>query len=67
MNPNETLDPVVERTRAARDALAKQCGYDLDRMMDLLRSMQAAHPERVRQPPVATPAGPRQAPRAKQR
>ena len=46
----DTLDPVVARTRQAREALAKQCGYDLDRMVELFQSMQAGHPNRVRCP-----------------
>ncbi|MBI4612388.1 MAG: hypothetical protein HY720_02150 [Planctomycetes bacterium] len=48
--PTESLDPVVERTRRAREALARACDHDLDKMMDLFRSMQASHPERVRRP-----------------
>jgi hypothetical protein len=55
MNGDEVLDPVVERTRQAREALARQCGYDVDRLMDLFKSMQAEHPERVRRP-ASTPS-----------
>ncbi len=51
MNQNESLDPIVERTREAREALVKQYDYDLDRLMELFKSMQAEHPERVRRPP----------------
>jgi hypothetical protein len=50
MNGNEALDPVVERTRQAREALARQCGYDVDKMAELFRALQAEHPERVGQP-----------------
>jgi hypothetical protein len=50
MNENEILDPIVERTREAREALMKQYNYDLDRLMDLFKSMQAEHLERVRRP-----------------
>ena len=46
----DTSNPVVARTRQAREALAKQCGYDLDRMVELFESMQASHPDRVRCP-----------------
>ena len=46
----DTLDPVVARTREAREALAKRCDYDLDKMVELFRSMQEQHPERVRSP-----------------
>jgi hypothetical protein len=56
MTPSEILDPVVERVRAAREALARQCDYDVDRMLGLLESMQAEHPERVRCPADISPA-----------
>lgn len=46
----EPLDPVVARTRQAREALARQCDYDLDKMVELFKSMQAQHPDRVRAP-----------------
>ncbi len=58
MNTNEVLDPVVERTRRAREGLARQCRYDLDAMMELFKSMQADHPERVQAPPAAPVSGP---------
>ncbi len=47
---SETMDPVVARTRQAREALARQCGYDLDKMVELFKSMQAQHADRVRSP-----------------
>jgi hypothetical protein len=50
MNPNSKDDPVVERVRQARRALAKECDYDIDKMFELFKSMQAQHPERVRDP-----------------
>ena len=50
MNPNEPIDPVVNRTRHAREALAKKCDFDLDKMYELLRTMQSRHPERVSAP-----------------
>ncbi len=52
--PTDTLDPVVARTRQAREALAKQCGYDLDKMVKLFKSSQAGHPDRVRSPKPST-------------
>jgi len=58
--PDDVLDPVVERTRRAREVLARQCGYDLDKMMELFKSMQAEHPERVQAPPVVPASGPRE-------
>lgn len=50
INDTETLDPVVARAREAREALARQCDYDLEKMVELFRSMQAQHVERVRAP-----------------
>lgn len=47
---SDMLDPVVARTREAREALAEACDYDLDKMVELFRSMQGQHPERVRAP-----------------
>ena len=47
---SETLDPVVARTRKAREALAKECDFDVDKMAELFKSLQAQHPERVRSP-----------------
>ena len=59
MSSNEALEPVVERTRQAGDALARQCGDDVKKMMELFKSRQAEHPERVRQPaPTAYPRRP---------
>ena len=46
----DKADPVVARTRQAREALAKQCDYDVDKMVELLKSMQAEHADRVRSP-----------------
>lgn len=47
---NDALDPVVARTRQAREALARQCDYDLEKMAELFKSMQAEHADRVRRP-----------------
>ena len=46
----DTLDPVVARTRKAREDLARRCDYDLDKMIELFKSMQEEHPDRVRFP-----------------
>jgi len=52
------LDPVVDRTRAARESLARRCDYDVDKMFELFRRMQAEHPQRVGRPSAAArPAG----------
>ena len=32
----DTVNPVVARTRQAREALAKQCDYDLGKMLEYL-------------------------------
>lgn len=50
MKPDDILDPVVDRVRAAREALARECDYDLNKMAKLFKSMQDVHPERVRDP-----------------
>ena len=56
----EILDPVVSRVREAREAVARECDYDLDKMAELFKSMEAQHPERVRSPePPAHGRGPK--------
>lgn len=57
MNSDDILDPVVDRTRRAREVLAKEYGYDLTKMAELFRSMQAEHPERVHDPRLTTSKG----------
>jgi len=47
------LDPVVDRTRAARASLARRCDYDVDKMFELFRRMRAEHPQRVGRPSAA--------------
>ena len=42
MNP----DPIVAEVRAARAALMKECGYDLDRFVSRMQQYQREHPER---------------------
>ncbi len=46
----QILDPVVERTRQAREALLREYDYDLNKLIDLFRSLEAQHPQRVRVP-----------------
>ncbi len=46
----DEADPVVERVRAARESLAKQCSYDVAQMLALFRSEQAKHLDRVARP-----------------
>ena len=46
----DTANPVVARTRRAREALARECDYDVDKMVELFRSMQTQHTDRVRVP-----------------
>ena len=50
MKPPENPDPVVARVREARDKLAKACDYDLVRMAEMFKAMQARHPHRIRVP-----------------
>lgn len=46
----DKADPVVARIRQAREALARQYDYDVDKMVELFKSMQAGHADRVRSP-----------------
>lgn len=50
------LDPVVDRVREARRALAEACDFDVRKMADLFRRMEAQHPERVATPKRAVEA-----------
>jgi hypothetical protein len=34
-------DPIVEEVRAARDEIAKECGYDIDVIFQRLRQIEA--------------------------
>ena len=34
-------DPIVEEVRAARDEIAKECGYDIDAIFQALRRLEA--------------------------
>ena len=36
-------DPIVEEVRATREALAKENGYDLDRLADMVMKSQTRH------------------------
>jgi len=47
-------DPVTARVREAREALARECDFDLKKMSELFRSMEAEHPDRVRRPDAAS-------------
>lgn len=38
-------DPIVEEIHAVRRRIARECDYDLTRIMDLLRKSEAEHPE----------------------
>lgn len=40
-------DPIVEEVRRARDAYAKQFGYDLRAMAEDLRKKEQAHPDQL--------------------
>ena len=50
LNPRPYLDPVVDRVRVARRAVAQACKFDVDKMADLFQQMQTEHPERVATP-----------------
>ena len=40
-------DPIVEEIHAVRRRIARECDYDVIRIMDLLRKSEAEHPERL--------------------
>ena len=53
--PNK--DPIVEEVHAVREAMARESGHDLDRIIDAARARQAAESRRVvRLPPKTVPA-----------
>jgi hypothetical protein len=37
-----TPDPIVEEVRAIRDEIAKECGYDIDAIFQMLQRLDAA-------------------------
>jgi hypothetical protein len=51
-----TSDPLVEEVRAARDELARRCGYDVGKIFAELRALNRRPDD---EHPVATPARPR--------
>jgi hypothetical protein len=36
-----TPDPIVDEVRAARDAIAKQCDYDIDKLAAAIKAREA--------------------------
>ena len=42
---NHHPDPVVDEVRAARDAIAKACDYDIDRIAEAVRAREEASGE----------------------
>jgi hypothetical protein len=40
-------DPTIERVRAARRAIAEECGDDVHSLFEWARKREAEHPERV--------------------
>jgi hypothetical protein len=54
-----TRDPIVEEVRAARDAIAKDHGYDLEAIFAALREMEKrSGKEHVTLPPRRVTVGP---------
>ncbi len=52
-----TKDQIVEEVHTAREAIARESGYDLDGIIDAARARQAAGNRRVlRLPPKKVPA-----------
>ena len=56
--PSQHPDPIVEEVRAARDAIAKRCDYDIDRIADAVRAREeeSGKPFVRREPRKAVPA-----------
>ena len=50
MRADEDPDPVVTRVRCAREARARACDYDFQKMFEFFKSRQAQHPDRARAP-----------------
>lgn len=46
----ETDGPIVAAVRQARAKLAEKCGYDLDKMVEQLRELEAQYPGQVKPP-----------------
>jgi hypothetical protein len=42
--------PIVAAVREARAKIAAECDYDLDKLFEQLKKIEAEHPERVRSP-----------------
>ena len=49
-------DPIIEEVHAAREAIAKEAGYDLDRIMENARARQEKSGHRVVQRPPKKPS-----------
>jgi hypothetical protein len=45
-----TDGPIVDAVRRVRRQIAKECGYDLDRLIDLLQREERASGRRTRSP-----------------
>ncbi|MCD6207955.1 MAG: hypothetical protein J7J06_08220 [Methanosarcinales archaeon] len=41
------IDPIVEDVRTTRENIRKACGYNLDRVCEMLRESQRAHSSMV--------------------
>ena len=51
-------DPIVEEIHAVREAIARESGYDLDRIVEAARARQAASGrEAIRLPPKKVASG----------
>jgi hypothetical protein len=44
---NDYPDPLIDEVRQRRRELFAECGYDLNKLFELIRKIQAEHPEKV--------------------
>ncbi len=45
-------DPILREVHRMKDALAREVGYDVDRLFERLREAAKKHPERMVKPPL---------------
>lgn len=54
LEPKRLSDPIIEEVRAAREALFREAGYDLDRLHERLMASQERHGDRLIRVPLGT-------------
>jgi hypothetical protein len=41
------IDPIVEEIHEIRRQIAEECDFDMDKIFEMLKKMEAEHPERM--------------------